>query len=299
MNLADIIAPGRFCLPKASLAPLLTVGLLCRFPVGRSQRISPIPIGPDWISSSTSGRVILKKRSFPNIVSDYCPSCLWNHERQSARETWFPRTYGKAQSADGGLRWEWSLPITATYDVVGFPRAHDKIPQTYRSLGGLTNLGRCVPVQQAEYQALLILDIEPVTLHLSKRAQEVLNLNTNNKDLREEISRLVAGIKHDIAVAGMAKTGTNPLRFAPNDSDLFLMLMRRWDEQDGMCALCDRRIPLKPENKLLKMSRDRTDSANEAYEWQNTHLTHFACNVGKSDATVDEWRDYLKLVRQA
>jgi hypothetical protein len=143
-----------------------------------------------------------------------------------------------------GLRWEWSLPITATYDVVGFPRAHDKIPQTYRSLGGLTNLGRCVPVQQAEYQALLILDIEPVTLHLSKRAQEVLNLNTNNRHLREEVSRLVAGIKHDIAVAGMAKTGTNPLRFAPNDSDLFLMLMRRWDEQDGMCALCDRPIPL-------------------------------------------------------
>ena len=65
-----------------------------------------------------------------------------------------------------------------------------------------------------------------------------------------------------------------------------------------MCALCDRPIPLKPENPLLQMSRDRTDSANKVYDWQNTRLTHLACNLGKSDATVEEWRDYLALLRQ-
>jgi hypothetical protein len=197
-----------------------------------------------------------------------------------------------------GVRWEWSLPIIATYDVMGFPRAHDTIPETYRSLGDLPNLGRCVPVRQTEYQTLFGLDIDEVALHLSERAKIVVSLNTDDKALRDEISRLVIGIKNDIAAAGTARTGVNPMRFMPNDSDLFSMLMQRWKAQDGMCALCDRPIPLKPENKLLQMSRDRTDSANKAYDWLNTRLTHLACNLGKSDATVDQWRGYLTLIRQ-
>ena len=66
----------------------------------------------------------------------------------------------------------------------------------------------------------------------------------------------------------------------------------------GMCALCNRPIPLKPENRLLKVSRDRTDSGNKAYEWQNTRLTHLACNLTKSDAPLDDWLGYLALIRQ-
>jgi hypothetical protein len=69
------------------------------------------------------------------------------------------------------------LPIIATYDVTGFPGARQHIPLTYRSLGGLQNLGRCVPVQQTEYSTVLDLDIEKVELRLSPRAQQVVNLN--------------------------------------------------------------------------------------------------------------------------
>jgi hypothetical protein len=79
---------------------------------------------------------------------------------------------------------------------------------------------------------------------------------------------------------------------------VFLMLMQRWNDQDGMCALCDRPIPLKPPNRLLQMSRDRTDSGNKAYEWQNTRLTHLACNLAKSDAPLADWLGYLALIRQ-
>jgi hypothetical protein len=130
----------------------------------------------------------------------------------------------------------------------------------------------------------------------SQRARKVLN-GVNGNHLREEISRLVAVIKHDIAVAGMEKTNVSPLRNMPNDSDVFKMLMHRWHEQKGMCSLCDKPIPPKPANKLLQMSRDRTDSANKIYDWENTRLTHLACNLGKSDATLNEWRDYLAMVR--
>ncbi len=198
-----------------------------------------------------------------------------------------------------GLRWEWSLPLVTAYDVAGFPRAHDTIPELYRSLGTLQNLGRCVEAQGPEYERLLTVDIVQVPLNLSQRAQNILNLNTDNPALRFEISRLMEGIKQDIARAGLAKTGVYPLRTMPNDSDLLEMLMRRWHEQKGTCPLCQKAIPLKPANKLLQMSRDRTDSANKAYDWENTRLTHLACNLGKSDATLDEWHGYLAMVRQA
>jgi hypothetical protein len=198
-----------------------------------------------------------------------------------------------------GRRWEWSLPILKTYDVVGFPSARDKIPQTYRSLGGLQNLGRCVEVKtESEYQTLLGLDINEIRLHLSRRAQEILHLNTDDRVLRQELSRLANGIIHDIAASGTPRSGSNPLRLGPNLSDVFRILMNRWNEQDGLCALCDRPIPLTTANKLLQMSRDRTESTNRAYDWENTRLTHLACNLGKRDASLDDWREYLALIRQ-
>jgi hypothetical protein len=180
-----------------------------------------------------------------------------------------------------GLRWEWSLPLVAAYEVVDFPRAHDTIPELYRSLGTLQNLGRCVEAHGPEYGRLVSLDIVEVPLALSQRAQSVLNLNSDDRALRYEISRLMDGIKQDIGRAGLEKTGVYPLRTMPNDSDLFQTLMRRWHEQRGICTLCEKLIPLKPTNRLLQMSRDRTDSANKAYDWENTRLTHLARNLGE------------------
>jgi hypothetical protein len=191
-----------------------------------------------------------------------------------------------------GERWEWSLPVTTTYDVTGFPRAHDIIPLTYRSLGNLPSLGRCVAVQETEYQALFDLDLDPAQ-DLGGRIQDAMH---HNAALRAELTRLVNLIKHDVAVAGTPRTGLNPVRYM--DAEIYLVLIERWREQRGLCALRDRPIPLKPENKLLQMSRDRTVSANKTYDWENTRLTHLACNLGKSSATVDEWHEYLSLVRQ-
>jgi hypothetical protein len=195
-----------------------------------------------------------------------------------------------------GIRWEWSLPILASYDFAGFPRAHEEIPATYAALGAIPNRGRCVEITGVERTGLLALNVTPVTLQLSARAQTVMDLNTD-KALRQELSRLVAGIKHDVAIAGLERIGIAPERNLPNDSDVFLMLNRRWREQKGLCPLCGHAIPLKPANRLLQMSRDRTDSGNKTYDWHNTRLTHLACNLGKSDGTLDEWHEYLALIR--
>jgi hypothetical protein len=193
----------------------------------------------------------------------------------------------------GGNRWEWSLPIITSYDVTGFPRAHEKMPLTYRSLGNLPSLGRCVPVQESEYQAIFDLDLDS-PLHLRGRIQDAMD---HNAALRSELTRLVNLIKHDVAAAGTPRTGLNPARYM--DAEIYLVLMERWREQCGICVLCEKPIPLKPENKLLQMSRDRTVSANKTYDWENTRLTHLACNLGKSDGTMDEWNGYLTLIRQA
>jgi hypothetical protein len=140
--------------------------------------------------------------------------------------------------ANYGARWEWSLPILSAYDIGGSPKAHDKIPMVYAALGTLPNLGRCVEVEGAERSQMLSLDLEPVTLNLSPRAQDARDLNTGDKALRQELSRLADGIKRDVAAAGMEKIGIAPERYMPNDSDVFLMLNRRWREQHGLCALC-------------------------------------------------------------
>src|SRR2546423_1040165 len=73
------------------------------------------------------------------------------------------------------------------------------------------------------------------------------------------LSRILAAIKHDVATSGMGKTGVNPFRLMPTDSDMRSMLRQIWDEQNGKCSFCGKPIPLETTNKLLQISRDRTD----------------------------------------
>jgi hypothetical protein len=117
--------------------------------------------------------------------------------------------------------------------------------------------------------------------------------------LEAEITRIVMLITNRVGIAGNERSGWNPLRLSPEGAELFEMLLRRWHDQNGVCVLCQREIPLTTENKLLQMSPDRADSTSPHYNWQNTRLTHLACNLGKSNATHDEWSAYLDMIRQA
>lgn len=218
----------------------------------------------------------------PISTKDIVPAESWDH----ATRKW-------------GVRWEWSLPVTAAYDIVGLPEAREYIPQAYRSLGTLQNLGRCFEVLGDERAKLMGLEIAPVELSLSPRVESVLQLNTDDKDLRREISRLAELIQKDVERAGTERVGANPVRYAPNISDVFKMLMQKWRQQEGCCALCGAPIPLLPANRLLQMSRDRIDSGDKAYDWHNVQITHLGCNLAKSDATMREWLEYLMIVRGA
>src|SRR6266851_3919190 len=116
--------------------------------------------------------------------------------------------------------------------------------------------------------------------------------------LDAELTRIVELMRSRIAVAGSDRSGRNPPRSSPEDADIFEMLVQRWHEQNDVFPLCQKEIPLRTENKLLQMSPDRMDSSDIHYDWPNTRLTHLACNLGKSDATLDEWWAYLGMIRQ-
>jgi hypothetical protein len=45
------------------------------------------------------------------------------------------------------------------------------------------------------------------------------------------------------------------------------------------------------------MSADRIDSVNKAYNADNVHLTHVGCNLAKSSASLEEWAEFLEVLR--
>ena len=87
----------------------------------------------------------------------------------------------------------------------------------------------------------------------------------------------------------------SPLRFA--ESELHILLMKKWNEQQGRCALCGGELELEGDNRLLQCSPDRFDSAGTWYDAQNVHISHLGCNLAKSDiplALFEEWLDAVR-----
>jgi hypothetical protein len=97
--------------------------------------------------------------------------------------------------------------------------------------------------------------------------------------------------------AGIEHGGVYLERNALNFSDLFQLFRDVWHKQGTCCNLCNGPISLGGENPLLKMSPDGIDSANKTYDGNNAHLTHVGCNLAKSAASMQEWQDFLDVVR--
>jgi len=206
-------------------------------------------------------------------------------------------SWARAQAKYPG-RWDVSLRMARAWEVVGFPGAHDVLPATYALFQNPGTRGHPIPVIESDLLQLRALQLNLVDLALTNRAVAVLRLNVDDAQLRKELSRLTDLIQRDIARAVSGRGGTNPLRTGGNSSDVFAMLSRRWNGQNGRCVLCGGPIPLITANKLLKMSRDRIDSTNKPYGVSNVQITHFGCNMAKSDATMNEWQEFRVMIGQ-
>ncbi|MCW2319172.1 hypothetical protein M2322_004741 [Rhodoblastus acidophilus] len=116
--------------------------------------------------------------------------------------------------------------------------------------------------------------------------------------LERDLMRIAAGIRSRVAASGSEAIRIRPDRRTTDPAVLDRVLRLKFDQQRGLCALCERQLFAAPENTLLQMSADRIDSANGFYDEGNIQITHLACNLGKNDASVESFNEWLRLLRE-
>jgi hypothetical protein len=166
---------------------------------------------------------------------------------------------------------------------------------TYRKFGNPTTRGRPIPVDETERVTLLGLEL--IAVDIPPYIEPHLHAVPVDPLLNQEITRIIQNILGSVARAGTERGGVYPDRYSLNFSDLFRLFNELWRRQRGNCNLCKGPIVPGEENPLLKMSADRIDSANKIYDGENAHLTHVGCNLAKSSASIEEWREFLDVLR--
>ncbi|MDD1523608.1 hypothetical protein C7U65_38670 [Bradyrhizobium sp. WBAH23] len=150
-------------------------------------------------------------------------------------------------------------------------------------------------VEDADRETLLALELTAVDIppFIERRLHTI----PEDQLLNQDLTRLVGNIVNSVARAGTERTGVYPERSSLSFSDLFKLLNELWRRQQGTCCLCSGRIVPGEENPLLRVSADRVDSMNKAYNSDNVHLTHVGCNLAKSSASLEEWGEFLEVLR--
>jgi hypothetical protein len=201
--------------------------------------------------------------------------------------------------------WRYSMPVTAAAVIGGppFPEARAVVPNAYASFSSVQTRGTVVEAESGERDAVMRLEVVPVTLQLSESVRQYIQLITSlrappDKLVKQEAARLATLIEERVKAGGTTSLRTAPVRTAPNLSDLIALLTRKWtDGQRGRCALCEG--PLVPKaTGMLKPSADRIDSGNAAYDDGNVQITHLACNLAKNQYGAEDFANWLAIIRQ-
>jgi hypothetical protein len=193
-------------------------------------------------------------------------------------------------------RWKLSMPIVRCWTFTNFPEAKVDMAATYRRFANPTTRGRPVLVDDSDRKSLLALTLAPLDIppYIGRRLHTI----PDDVLLNREFTRVIDNILGSVARAGNERSGLYPERTSLNFSDLFRMFNDIWRAQKGRCSLCDGPIVPGEENPLLKMSADRIDSRIKSYDGENVHLTHVGCNLAKSSASIQEWQEFLEVVRE-
>jgi hypothetical protein len=196
------------------------------------------------------------------------------------------------------------MAVVSAADIDGppYPDAHDVIPTSYRSLAGFANRGGVVEAIGAEREAVMSLMVTPLHLTLRESVVEYLRLRASvssdvDKSVKEEAYRMASVIFDRVKRGGEASVRINPLRTAPNISELVALIIRKWQECEGKCGLCGGQLIAGTRNSMLQISADRIDSSNGAYDDSNVHLTHLACNLAKNKYGLEEFEDWIAVLR--
>ena len=215
-----------------------------------------------------------------------------------------PPEVWQRSKAQWGERWPHSMAVTEANNIIGppFPGARDVIPIAYRSFAEFANRGNVVEAHGEEREAVLELPIEPLELNISEDVRAYLELRKSvspevDMSIRHEALRMAELIIGRVNRGDEKNVRINPLRTAPNFSDLNALLIRKWNEQAGVCMLCGGNLVTGCSNKMLQPSADRVDSANGAYDDENVWITHLACNLAKNKYSLEDFSNWLSVVR--
>lgn len=214
-----------------------------------------------------------------------------------------PEVWSKSE-AEWGKRWPYAMAVLKAASMIGppFPEARKLIPEAYSSLADMKNWGDVIELLSSEREAVLSLTVESIILHLGKEVQKYLKLQRGiSADVplavKQHASRMAQLIIDRIKRGGEGSVKINPLRSTPNVSDLIPLLLRKWTDQRGLCALCGGSLATASGDGMLQPSADRVDSENGAYDDANVWITHLACNFAKNKYSIDDFEDWLAVIR--
>jgi hypothetical protein len=203
----------------------------------------------------------------------------------------------------GADRWSHAMAIIQAADVIEpFPRAHDVVPKAYSGLGKYANRGSVVEALGEERTAAMAIDVEEISLNLSPDVRQYLTMARAiapeiDRRIKQEACRMAILIQERVTSGGEVTSRLNPLRYAPNLSELTTTLTHKWIEKRDTCKLCGGRLVAGTSNKMLQPSADRIDSENPHYNDENVQITHLACNWAKNKYSSDEFFEWLDVVR--
>ena len=212
--------------------------------------------------------------------------------------------WSKTVAQFGPNVWPFSMPVTkaALFTDDPLPPAWEVAPSAYGGLGSGLGRGGVSEAVGSERLAIMDLPVRLIELTLSPDVQQHLDRTSlirapDNKNLKREISRVAMLIEDRVRKGGDASLRMNPIRSAPNLSDLIGAISTRWNKQEGRCAICGGPISVDGANPLLKMSGDRIDSDSPSYGAENLQLTHFACNLAKNNSSMLDTLAWIEVVR--
>ncbi len=205
-----------------------------------------------------------------------------------------------------GNRWPLAMPVLAAASLIGppFPSAREIAPIAYANFGKVENRGGIVEAIGSEREAIMDLEAVTIELHLSSEVQSYINVRASftdvPKSVRQQATRMASRIIDRVKKGGLERIVVNPLRTAPNFSDLYSMLVKKWlTDQHELCALCGGPLVSEIDNEMLQPSADRIDSKNGAYDEENVQITHLACNLAKNQYGQEHFEEWLVVLRGA
>lgn len=214
--------------------------------------------------------------------------------------------WAEAVTTYGENTWRHALHVLDAATMAGppFPDARALVPRGYSQLGAMENRGGVAEVFDDERTAVMSLPVTRIELRLSPEAiryMQLMGALSKNvaMDVKQEAARMALLIQDRVARGGELGLKSNPIRSAPNVSDLVALIIRKWTiDQYGKCALCHGPL-VKTEHKLLQPSADRIDSTNGAYDDSNIQITHLACNWAKNQYGADAFFEWLRVIQDA